>query len=551
MWQLPHYQYFPFVFAVVGYLLYRRLRGGVQFPNRSGLALLLFSALVALAGWYSRSPWFSSASFVLYGSAFMASQRGGRRNSSLYLALPLAMLIRLPLALDQVLVLRLQAITSRFASLVLDACRVPHLSANNALTLPERELFVAEACSGIQSVFTLLFLACVVLVWNRRRLILAPLYGLAALGFAIGGNTLRVATIAIVSYYLEFDLASGWQHEFLGYLTLSLAVLMLISFDQITTSFFRGLPTSTPTLQSNPVVWLWNRVFNDGTLTDLSEGYIRSGERDSKRERVESIDSGHWGWAQNLSMRCYALVGLSLLSTSIWQATLVERVGGGGLFIEGLVLSKPDLGMTSSYLIGELGHGSRYRDGEAPQIGENADVWTYSLVGSAKSVDGQCVFTQTYDSWHELCLCYELRGWRVLSRRVESLSDDKNFRFPVANLSDMKRGTGILNAVALFGRADSEERGYLFYAGIDSNGNVLSPPVRPGRLRGRFDRMQVQETEGSEIAGETGRVAMVQLWLQANGPLDPSVSQAVLKDFQLIVRSFAEQVKVSVGGESL
>ena len=66
------------------------------------------------------------------------------------LALPLVMLINLPLGYDQLLTMRLQQITSGLSSVMLDVLAIPHALNNNVIQLATRELFVAEACSGLQ-----------------------------------------------------------------------------------------------------------------------------------------------------------------------------------------------------------------------------------------------------------------------------------------------------------------------------------------------------------------------------------------------------------------
>ncbi|MGZ7227087.1 archaeosortase/exosortase family protein, partial [Streptococcus pyogenes] len=75
---------------------------------------------------------------------------------------------------------------------LLDAFAVPHAVANNVIQLANRELFVAEACSGIQSVFTLAFLALLMIAWRRRRVWMTPIYLLIACLLAVFANVIRV-----------------------------------------------------------------------------------------------------------------------------------------------------------------------------------------------------------------------------------------------------------------------------------------------------------------------------------------------------------------------
>lgn len=134
--------------------------------------------------------------------------------------------------LDVVLV-DLKLLVTRIAVLGLHALDEPVAATGNTLLVPDGELFVADACSGISSVVTLLPLAVIVArflshgVW-RRILLLASVIPLAMLG-----NIFRVVlTVWLVNRgHLEF--AQGLLHEAFGTTTYIAGTLALLGLAKV------------------------------------------------------------------------------------------------------------------------------------------------------------------------------------------------------------------------------------------------------------------------------------------------------------------------------
>ncbi|MFG0254478.1 MAG: exosortase [Rhodopirellula sp. JB053] len=277
MWRLPQYQYFPFaILAVVGLAWSRSDRKFYPPSSWISIGSLGLGAVAMAGGWYVRSPWMIAIAFFFFAAACLNVMRGPKDTSLLALALPLALLVRLPLGFDSLLVLRLQPITTQLSSLLLDVVRVPHAVKDNVIQLASRDLFVAEACSGIQSVFTLTFLSTLLIAYYRRRLWLAPFYLVIACLLAVAGNVLRVTTVAFIDHAMGWDWAEGWSHDLLGYVTLAISALFLISFDRLITGILHPTGEAVTSSKSNPIMRLWNACVDDGSFESLADGYYRA-----------------------------------------------------------------------------------------------------------------------------------------------------------------------------------------------------------------------------------------------------------------------------------
>lgn len=203
-------------------------------PSGAGLVLILASLLLLLAGRLGAELFLSRVSVigVLAGTVlFLLGPRHLR-----VLAFPLAFLllmIPLPAIIFNKLAFPLQLFASRAGAAVLDVARVPVLREGNVLVLSHQVLDVAEACSGIRSLMSLITLAIVLgqftLKWRWTKLALA----LAAIPVAIGANALRVAGTGLASHFWSPAAAEGFFHEFSGFVMFGAAFVVLLSLQRV------------------------------------------------------------------------------------------------------------------------------------------------------------------------------------------------------------------------------------------------------------------------------------------------------------------------------
>jgi exosortase len=533
LWQLEHYQYVPFVFLAVGYLAYSRSDYVFYKPRRwLGWALIacgLGSTIVAIALF---SPWFAAVGFVLLATSCLYSLRGVEDRTLALLALPLAMLIRVPLNLDELLIIRLQIWTTRFASLLLDLVGIAHTATGNVIGLVSRDLFVAEACSGIQSVFTLLFLATLIIAYKRHPFWFTPFYAVAAVLMAVLGNSLRVAIVAAADAWLGVDWTAGWSHELVGYVTLIIAAATLLSFDQFMLAAFHPIKINDLDPRRDPLVDRWNRLVVGGGAAeqmlradsgfdeaeqDHSNARRRRGARIKRTMTTAKVSSGT---AATLRA-CLVSLSVSLVLLSAYQ---VSRNWAG---------VEPEREPTTAYFVppenllnGALGAVQVVgyevaRDSDNPRLGKAADIWTVSD-GRMRS---QIVLSQPYFGWHELCFCYENLGWQLVDRSIVAGQSPAQPQTSVESTSSDHVGY----AVARF-RRDNERFGYLLFSAITYEGAVAEPPVGIGSTAGAGARLVERLTRGES---STDEMMMLQLWIES-----PEALQ--IEDLQLLKKSFLQ-----------
>lgn len=297
LWPRQHYQFYPF--AIVAFIVLFASRKSEQ-PERWNWLTKTFIALdfvCLLAGCFLFSPWFFAVGLFCCLTAWsLASQDAGYHRSLFYLSALPFVTIRLPLNYDEPVIMWLQRVTTAVSSGILHRTGMLHYREGNVLNFPGKSFMVEEACSGVQSLFTILFLAALVFCLKRRSLV----HGLCLLSFGLilSGvmNILRVVTIAVAWDVNGSDLSTGWPHDTLGYICLGLAAAMLMSADRLLEFLFDPLLDvrrhGGGSLFFNPLIAAWNKVFTVLPAADPKYSVIQSptllDSRVSEAERRET-----------------------------------------------------------------------------------------------------------------------------------------------------------------------------------------------------------------------------------------------------------------------
>ena len=144
-------------------------------------------------------------------------------------------MVPLPTVLITPLIVELQLWVSEWAVALLRVGGVPVLREGNVLELPGGELlFVAEACSGITSLITLMPLAVALAYFTQQRFGLRAAIVVAALPAALTFKLLRaVATVSAVRHFGSEPVLESPLHEMAGLITFSLACLALVGLSAL------------------------------------------------------------------------------------------------------------------------------------------------------------------------------------------------------------------------------------------------------------------------------------------------------------------------------
>ena len=402
-WRQTHYQFFPFAFIAFFSLLWSRQHSRNLRPRLVSVLvvldlLMLFTAAVV------RSPWLSSFGLWHLLLALAVSRKDKDTGSSLaYLAVLPLLAVRLPANTDLLIIQRLQDLTSRVASNVLNLAGCQHLRQGNVITLPSKTLLVEEACSGVQSLFTLLFLAVLICCWKRRRLFHASFVLVGGVFFAGFMNVIRVIIIVMAEYWWQKDLTVGWSHDLVGYAVLMLAAGLVYNFDYFLLGFTSPVPDgglSKPNAAyRNPCVAVFNQLFATKT-----EHVSRGLDSDT----VPSDQMQLWKLSV-VGSSIFCVLGVGAQAPAFFSTS--ER--SGDITTNLNLLSELTLDQNlAGFLLQTYNEEERKRDDIAGQF---SNVWVYH----SGNMDAMVSCDHLFCGWHDLRMCYTGFGWEVSDSKLD------------------------------------------------------------------------------------------------------------------------------------
>ena len=162
----------------------------------------------------------------------------------------LLLMIPIPAILFNQITFPLQLLVSQVSAEVLRWVGVPLVLRGNILQLAPGPLDVAEACSGIRSVTSLLTLAVIYGYLLEKRLWVRWFLALASVPIAIAANCVRIIGTGLLVQNGYPDAAQGASHETWGVIVFVLALLMLYILHALVRRLFpeKGGASSTPSV---------------------------------------------------------------------------------------------------------------------------------------------------------------------------------------------------------------------------------------------------------------------------------------------------------------
>jgi exosortase A len=211
-----------------------RLLQAARQPVALGLVVVIGSLGLLVAGTLGAELFLTRVSLIgtlggtvlfLYGWAFLRA-----------LAFPLLFLllmVPIPAIVFNQIAFPLQLVASRFGASALSACSIPVLREGNVIVLANTTLEVAEACSGIRSLVSLLTLALVYGYFMDSRWWVRAVVAISAVPIAIIANGLRVAGTGVAAHLYGPEAAQGFFHTFSGWLVFGVAFVMLLALSSV------------------------------------------------------------------------------------------------------------------------------------------------------------------------------------------------------------------------------------------------------------------------------------------------------------------------------
>jgi exosortase B len=239
LWQTEDQAHGALILLVVLWLLWQNkaaIVAGEAAPRTpAGAMLLAFGLLLYVVGRSQDILLFEIGSQIpVLGGALLILQGGEALRAAWFPLLYIAFMVPLPGILVDALTGPLKQWISIIAEQVLYAVGYPIARNGVVLTIGQYQLLVADACSGLHSMFSLSALGLLYLYmtartrWLHNGLMLA-----AILPIAFVANIVRVMVLILVTYHLGDAAGQGFLHGFAGIVLLLSALLSLFALDAL------------------------------------------------------------------------------------------------------------------------------------------------------------------------------------------------------------------------------------------------------------------------------------------------------------------------------
>ena len=236
-WQDPNFSHGFFVPAFSAFVIWQeraRLASLATRPSWWGMGGLALALCVLIIGQMGAELFLARFSLVLLLASLIVLFLGWNYLRALFFPVAfLLLMIPIPTILFNQITFPLQLWASKVAGAVLPVLGVPILREGNVIILPAMTLEVAEACSGIRSLMSLVTLAIIYGYLMEKRIALRVLLALASVPIAVAANSMRIIGTGLLVQYWDTDKAEGYFHASWGWIIFVMSLVMLYALHSL------------------------------------------------------------------------------------------------------------------------------------------------------------------------------------------------------------------------------------------------------------------------------------------------------------------------------
>jgi exosortase len=238
LWATEEYAYSPLILLAAIYLVWRKRDVFVSEQAKASvgaLVALILILVVHIASILINNITVSVGTVLLAAVLSAAFVWGWRPIRRVGFAIATALFcIPLPGSVVAAITFPLKMFVSRAATKVLTFVGMPVERQGVMIELGNYRLLVADACSGLQSMFSLAAVSMVYIALMDYRSPVRTMSLIAAIfPISVAANVIRVLTLAFITYYFGDAAGQGFLHGFAGILMFAVAFGALMALDSI------------------------------------------------------------------------------------------------------------------------------------------------------------------------------------------------------------------------------------------------------------------------------------------------------------------------------
>jgi exosortase B len=239
LWNEDAYSHGPIIVAILLWLLWRQGMPALQRPSplhqAIGWVLLLPALASYVVGHVVAIPFLHVASLLPVGIGLLLIVGGVAALRTYWFALLfLFFLVPLPDFMLEAMTGPLKNKVSFATEFILHAAGYPIARDGVVLTVGQYQLLVADACSGLNSIFSLTAMGLLYLyLMQYRSRLRNALLAASLVPIAIASNLLRVMFLVLLTYHAGDEAGQGFLHGFAGMFLFVVALGILFGLDRL------------------------------------------------------------------------------------------------------------------------------------------------------------------------------------------------------------------------------------------------------------------------------------------------------------------------------
>lgn len=254
VWASDEQGHGPIILAVVLWLMWSRRQELLALPDRpaprAGWLMLAAGLALYVVGRSQQVDTLEVLSHLPIIAAALLLTKGwaGLRWVRFYLFFLLFM-VPLPGLLVQAVTTPLKIAVSHVAEALMHMLGYPVARNGVILFVGQYQLLVADACAGLNSMFTLEALGLLYMnLMGYTSLKRNVLLGVLIIPIAFSANVIRVMILTLVTYHFGDEAGQGFVHGFAGMVLFIVALTLMLAVDGILGRFIpgRAVPRSAP-----------------------------------------------------------------------------------------------------------------------------------------------------------------------------------------------------------------------------------------------------------------------------------------------------------------
>ena len=231
------------------YLLWqdrKRLKTIKVAPHWAGLPLVVLGLVMLVLGVLGIEIFTARVSLLVLVAGLIVLLKGWEFFRAIFFPWAfLFLMVPVPKLILQEVTFPLQLLAAKIATAMLRLVGVPVLREGNVIVLAAMPLDVAEACSGIRSLLSLVTLAIIYGYLLEKRNWVRVVLACAAVPIAVFANSFRIFVTGLVVQYWDPDKGQGFYHEFQGWLVFVVSLVLLFALHSLIGLLWKKAPGSS------------------------------------------------------------------------------------------------------------------------------------------------------------------------------------------------------------------------------------------------------------------------------------------------------------------